>query len=487
MIEKDNPPYAPNLVEAMRSIGYSFETAIADIIDNSIAANANIIEVVSILQSKGSFISIKDDGIGMNSENLFNAMKYGSSNPNNQRSEKDMGRFGLGLKSASLSQCRKLTVISNNGEGLCAYIWDIDYIIKTGSWSLQELEQEEIIEILKRLELSLSSSGTIVIWEKFDKHENSSIDINEHIKELLVNSIDHLSLIYHRLLNKSLQILVNGNEIIAKDPFLENHKSTQLKREQKIIIDNKEIIIKPYILPHINKLSDKDIIKIGGKESLRSEQGFYIYRNKRLILWGTWFRLVHKNELSKLARVRVDIPNDMDYLWDIDIKKSKVSLPNKIKINLYNAVLESCDLSEKVHEYKGKKANNDLFIHTWNVIEKRRGEGIGIEINKKNPLIEKFIDSLQANQKKIFELLIQDIESSVPIDYIYSQVAKGNSTEIELDKNEKEEKLKEIEMLIDCYVKTGLEKNECIDILLRNERYANDIYLKKRLKEMRET
>lgn len=486
MIEKGNPPYAPNLIESMRSIGYSFETAVADIVDNSIAANAHNIDIISICRNKKSFVAILDDGKGMNENELFLAMKYGSYNPNEARKENDMGRFGLGLKSASLSQCRKLTVLSKLNSKIYGYVWDLDFIIQRGDWILQELEREEIDNIVKNIEVTISNSGTLVLWENFDRINHTASNFNEYLKELLASTMDHFSLIYHRLLNKKINVRINGNEVIPRDPFLEYHKATQLKREQKINIDGKEILVKPYILPHINKLSSEDIKKIGGKESLRTEQGFYIYRNKRLIIYGTWFRLSTKNELTKLARVRVDIPNDMDYLWDIDIKKSKASLPDKIKVNLYNAVLKSCGISERVHEYKGKKIFNTEYIRNWNVIEKRKGEGLGLEINLENPLIKAFTDSLSKSQRNIFFSLISNIEESIPIDYIYSSVAKGAYTDITYTQNEKDEILEDVRRKLLDYKELGCEVNDLIDILMCTEKFAKDKYMLKKLSDMKE-
>jgi hypothetical protein len=324
-----------------------------------------------------------------------------------------------------------------------------------------------------------------VLWEHFDRILKSSNNMDTYLQELLVKSIDHFSLIYHRLIGSKLKIYVNGFEVIPSDPFLESNKSTQLKREQRIMIDNNVITVKPYILPHVNKLSTDDIKKVGGKESLRNNQGFYIYRNKRLIIWGTWFRLGNKEELFKLARVKVDVPNSLDYLWDIDIKKSKAVLPEKIKTNLYNAVLESCEISENVHIYKGKKVNNQNYQHMWNVIEKRK-ESLTLEINTDNPLVTKFVDTLDENQKKIFKFLINDIENNIPLDYIYSQIAKGKNSNQELSIDEKDIIVENIKNQLNNYENIGITRNELIGILMQQEQYAKDEYILSKLEELRE-
>ncbi len=259
MKEKENPPYAPNLVESMRSIGYSFETALADIVDNSIAAESTKVEILSICRSSSSFLSILDNGNGMDTEELFLAMKYGSYNPNDARKKNDMGIFGLGLKSASLSQCRKLTVISKKNGCINGYRWDLDYIVKKGNWILQELEVGDIEAVFESTGLNIENNGTIVLWENFDRIEHTAPDFDNYLKELLVKAVDHFSLIYHRLIGSKFKIYVNGNEVVPRDPFLENNKATQFKREQIINVDGKKILVKPYILPHLNKLSIEDI------------------------------------------------------------------------------------------------------------------------------------------------------------------------------------------------------------------------------------
>lgn len=484
MKEKVNIPYAPNLIESMRSLGYSFETALADIVDNSIAANATKIDIVSIARDERSFLVVMDNGQGMSNEELFNAMKYGSKNPNESRNTSDMGRFGLGMKSASLSQCRKLTIVSKKNNAFSSYSWDLDYIIEKGEWVVKEYDFHEIKTIYAFDQLEKYQSGTIVLWENFDRISSSSRNMDDYLKRLLERSIDHFSLIYHRLLGKRLVITINGNVLIPRDPFLESNENTQLKREQSIRIGDGVIKIKPYILPHVNKLTQADIIKLGGKESLRTEQGFYIYRNKRLIIWGTWFRLNVKNELFKLARVKVDIPNSMDYLWDIDIKKSRAILPDKLKQNLYNAVITSCELSETVHTYKGRKQVSNEYQHLWNVIDKRGS--LSLEVDLDNLEVRTFLECLDSRQKRAFLSIIDDIQAQVPIDYIYTTIAKGKTTEIKYTNNEKDERLKAIREKLNALEEVGMDRKEFIDYILNTKEIAEDQYLKERIEMMRD-
>ena len=328
MFNKESIPFAPALIESMRSLGYSFESAIADLIDNSISANADKIEIF-MNPSDDPYVIIFDNGCGMDEYEIEEAMRYGSKNPLDKRSKNDLGRFGLGLKSASLSQCRKLVVASKRMGKISAYSWDLDYVIDTGSWVVIGYEKEELNQFPQINMLDNVESGTYVLLQKFDRIEESTNNLEKTMIKHMDSTIDHLSLVFHRFLDEGIDIYVNNQKIDGRDPFLKNHKKTQLKRTQTFSIDGEKISIKPYILPHINYLTQKDLQKVGGKDQLRNEQGFYVYRNKRLIIWGTWFRLERKDELSKLARIMVDIPNSLDYMWSIDIKKSSANLPDR--------------------------------------------------------------------------------------------------------------------------------------------------------------
>lgn len=129
---REMPPFAPVLMESTRAIGYSLEAAIADIIDNSIAAKAGKVKLF-FFPIDDAYLCILDDGIGMNNTQIDAAMQYGSQSPSDIRDASDLGRYGLGLKTASLSQCRVLTVVSKQGNIIIGRRWDLDYVIKTGA------------------------------------------------------------------------------------------------------------------------------------------------------------------------------------------------------------------------------------------------------------------------------------------------------------------------------------------------------------------
>ena len=334
MKTKSLPPYAPTLIESTRAIGYSLEAAVADIIDNSIAANAKNVDIY-FFPIDGAYIAILDNGKGMAEEEIDIAMQYGSKNPTEERDKKDLGRFGLGLKTASLSQCRCLTVISKQGDNLEGRQWDIDHVTEVGDWSLNILDEEDIQQIPQFDELIKNESGTLVVWQKLDRLKAGEINFELSLGRKIDRVRDHLSLVYHRYLAgesgiTKLKLSINGEKIKGIDPFL-TEKSVQAMDDETLVIQGNKILVRPYILPHISKLTSDEIKMLGGKDGLRKQQGFYVYRNKRLLVWGTWFRMMRQGDLSKLARIRVDIPNTLDDLWTLDIKKSSALPPAEVR------------------------------------------------------------------------------------------------------------------------------------------------------------
>lgn len=433
-------PNAPILIESTRSIGYSFETALADIIDNSLAKRAKRVDV--FFESQGDpYVAVVDDGEGMLPEELFNAMRYGSKSSLDERDITDLGRFGLGMKTASLSQCRKLTVFTKKENHLVGAKWDLDYVLKKNSWMLQTIDENESKENKFASLLSNKSSGTVVVWEDFDRIKNSTTYFSKTFDKKVEIAREHISLVFHRFMSEELaqnriHIFFNNDELSPIDPFLLNNPATQPLSEQTLIIEGKQIKVKPFILPYTSKLNAKDKKMLGDLSDLRRTQGFYVYRNKRLIIWGTWFKLIKSFELNKLARVRVDIPNSLDSIWDIDIKKSSASLPDSIKKNLVNIVLNTVGKSENVYKYRGRKVNSDEMIHIWNVINNR--EKYTYRINKNLPIYKSIIDKLDEEGEQYLNSFIEMIENSFPVEDIYYRMGKN---EINIDDNEDFEKV----------------------------------------------
>lgn len=416
----DMPPYAPQLMESTRAIGYSIEAAIADIIDNSIAANAGKIDI-DFFPVGEAYISILDDGIGMTENELIAAMRYGSNDPLAQREEADLGRYGLGLKTASLSQCRILTVISKKAGKLSCAQWNLDHIKKTKSWSLIILEQEEILKYPGYNKLMSYQNGTLVIWQDLDKFSVGDIDISDAFSRKMEIIRDHLSLVFHRYLSgepglKKLNIRMNERNIEPQDPFLVK-KSTQLMDDETIVVRGYKVKVRPYILPHVSKLTQIELKNLGGKDGLRKQQGFYVYRNKRLLVWGTWFRLMRQGEMSKLARVQVDIPNTLDDLWTLDIKKSIATPPEEVRRNLAIVIDKIAEGSRRTWTYRGKKETDDRIIHLWDRLKMRDG-GVCYEVNIDHPIIATLIMEYPEIKSKL-KMILKQISLALPLNALY--------------------------------------------------------------------
>ena len=462
-------PNASSLIESMRSIGYSFETAIADIIDNSISGDAKQVDIFLNSSDGQPYIQIIDNGFGMNNEELIEAMRLGSKNPTEERLKSDLGRFGLGLKSASFSQCRVLTVISKKDKQINGYQWDLDLVQRTDKFSIRKLRKNEIEEISNINILYQFSHGTIVQWQNFDRISSASQNLEDELDELMNNTIDHIGLIFHRFIEDNLSIRVNHEAIYPKDPFLRNHAGTQELQRKKIKIEEEYIYLYPFVLPHYSKLTNEDKRKSGKIKEQYKAQGLYLYRNKRLIVWGNYLGLSRRSELGKNARIRVDIPNTLDYIWEIDVKKSSATVPSIIKKNLLSVISDGEIISKKVNTFKGKKEFR-IDKPLWQYHSSREEE-FYFSINQENELYKQFVKLLDENQRKIFAVFLRSLEDNIPTQAIYSQISDGKKLQVTEDTELTilfHEQLKVMKSL------SGININSWLKAVILEEPYASN-------------
>ena len=418
------PPSASSLSESMRDLGYSLETAIADIVDNSITAEATEIEIYCDLGRDNPALVIIDNGYGMSYEDLLKAMKHGSLSPKEERSPMDLGRFGLGLKTASFSQCRCLTVASSRNSCCVAAEWDLDLVSMEDDWILSVLDEHEIRQ-LPYMEL-LPETGTVVAWRRLDRlfedHQGAKRD--EIVNEKLDLVEKHLALVFHRFLagelskRKKIIIKINGHEIEPFDPFCRKKKATRVLPEEKVTVKGKDIRIQPYILPHHSKLSAAEYDYYQDRSDFISNQGSYIYRNGRLMAWGDWFRLVPKGEATKLARVQIDFTNALDQEWSIDIKKSKAKPPHEVRERIKQIISKIAEGSMQIHRGRGRKLFEETRAPVW---ERYADRGyVQYELNKKHPLLTMLEKSLTEKQIRKLSIYLSSVTSSLPVEMIYS-------------------------------------------------------------------
>lgn len=415
-------------MESTRSIGYSLNSAIADIVDNSIAAEAENVWI-QFPDKEFKYLTITDDGTGMTESSLLQAMRYGSLPVGLSRKNSDLGRFGLGLKMASLSQCRCLTLITKPADGKVSIArWDLDEIGKDpAAWKILLLDPADLSEDFLNSEtwerFQSLSCGTVVIWSKFDLMMRNCPDQwdSDELNRMLVEAIDHLRLVFHRYLegdekHDPLVIACNGRKLTPRDPFLKT-KSSRPQGEDCFQLAGSTIRMQPWLLPFPKNLSRNELQELG---DLQQNQGFYIYRNRRLVIWGTWFRIIRKSELSRLLRIQVDIPNspEIDRLWALDVKKSTVRIPEVLRDKLANQVSRLGVIGTRTwrRPYE-EKLHDSLWQRTTD-----KDRNVTYTLNFEHPLIKSMLW-----QQKGLKTLLHLIEKTLPVSYIYSDMADDRS------------------------------------------------------------
>lgn len=330
-------PGAKRLIEGYRGLEYNFETAVADLIDNSISARAKNIHVELRLKSKGnpSVVVISDDGSGMDKKMLVEAMRYGSKK---DYSSKDLGKFGLGLKTASLNQTELLTVITKKSKSLSALIaqWDIEYVTKKNEWGLKILTKSDLDKWINELQkIYLKQKGTLVVWKnpevfKYLKSDAELDDIHERLEK-------HLSMVFCIFLKQKRNIFINGSKIAPWDPFCLKEKTRKLRSVSFTCLTDKgkkhKIEVTPYILPTEKEFSSREAWdEASGPKKWNRQQGLYFFRNKRLLQAGGWSNIRgNLEEHQKLLRIKVHFPNELDGSFGLNITKMRAIIPAGIK------------------------------------------------------------------------------------------------------------------------------------------------------------
>ncbi|MDR1554287.1 MAG: ATP-binding protein [Prevotellaceae bacterium] len=423
-------PCASSMILTFRAIGYNLETAVADVIDNSISANAKNIWFSSEWNGGNSVITILDDGCGMNNEELVQAMKPGAKNPMDKRPEKDLGRFGLGLKTASFSQCQKLIVVSKKaGFAPIYWIWDLNYVNKTNKWELIRYPiADDFLHALDKLE-----SGTLVIWTDLDRIiPPDTLQSNEIVKDKFLAQMakvkQHLAMTFHRFIEeKSVKLFCWGHEVKPWNPFVTTKSQTQLFSDDYL---DSHTFVKGYVLPHKSYFTKEEHLDAGGIKGWVAQQGFYVYRSKRLLLAGDWLGLFRKEVHYQLARIQIDLPNQSDNEWLIDIKKSTARLPFEIQERIKSYASTVRKKAEEVFRHRGKlyKIRNGQEFHLlWQ--PKKQGTKILFEVNRNHLLVKELVEMAKTKPERAIESLFRLIEETIPTKSIFIKESEGEIAE----------------------------------------------------------
>lgn len=430
------PPRAVAMIEALRGLGYSTATALADIIDNSIAAGARTVDLTFDWNSKQSRILIEDDGRGMSAEELDSAMRLGEKNPLDERAENDLGRFGLGLKTASFSQCRRLTVAAVGPDGLQCLRWDLDVLAvsKDNDWQLLEGPDDSAAKLVEDFGAG-SLHGTLVVWEILDRivsdgyREQDFLDLIDRIER-------HLAMVFHRYLEGSrpqLRLRIAGKAVSPWDPFLSGHPAKPWHSPAASFPTMLGVEVECHVLPHKDRLNKKEFEGAQGPDGWTAQQGFYVYRNKRLLVAGSWLGLGKgrgwiKDEAHRLARIRLDIPNSADAAWKIDIRKSTARPPIEIRAWLAKLADETRMRARRAFALRGqvpRTRNGEEVSQVWQ--SQHFSGGMRYRIDTNHPAVRAVLDDARGLAPQVLAML-RVIEETVPVQRIWIDTAENRET-----------------------------------------------------------
>lgn len=419
-----NPEF---LIKSIAEQGYSLETALADLMDNSITANASRIEVLTKIDDEPFTLFLSDNGEGMDKESLFRNMQFPSKSPEELRKSNDLGRFGLGLKTASFSQTRVFTVISRI-KGNTKYhgiTWDVNHLKKTGKWEVIINSEEEISEILNDYQIVSNNHlncsnefipNTIIIWRGLYKFENylDEKTKKDAFKDDITNKTsEYLSIVFHKYMERQLNpvtIRINNTFVVPFNPFPENQKLRALEPLQKEF-GNDIVKIQGFVLPNssIKESKESSNIWTPQNKSLMDMEGLYIYRADRLILFGGWNSIIKKMPRLQLGRLRIDIGNKVDHLFHLNVAKSQISIPHDLKNSFLRAIVDLKTEAQKEyynHELiklpiKPNEHSSELFYKT------ATNKGVLLVINDNFPLLKTLKNSLNNKQKAEFNFILK--------------------------------------------------------------------------------
>ncbi len=416
-------PYAACLVESLRAFSYELPTALADLIDNSITASAKNVWVDFHWDGENSVITVTDDGSGISENSLVSAMRPGSQNPLKIREPHDLGRFGLGLKTASFSQCRRVTVRSVVSGGKPATrCWNLDHIARVNEWQLLRSGDAAAESHFRRLgELP---HGTAVIWQNLDRLVAGQRTESEREQQHFLKRADevrrHLAMVFHQLMAGvgGVKLILNGRHIEAWDPFLATELGTQVLPVTKLKLHGEIVEVEPFVLPHHSKLLKPKHEAAAGPRGWNAHQGFYVYRNHRLLVPGDWLGFGWaKEEHYKLARIRVEVPNALDHDWAIDVTKSRALPPAALRDDLRRIGERTRSDAKRVYSHRGSKLTpkaDQERVLLWEPTAKH--DKMFYRLNRQHPLLKQVLGA--SSNRSALNALLRLVEETVPFPHI---------------------------------------------------------------------
>ncbi|MDN3017173.1 ATP-binding protein [Paenibacillus sp. BSR1-1] len=427
-------PSAAPVIQALRSIGYNSQTAIADIVDNSIDAKTNSINIEFEYDLGNGFIRIEDNGIGMTEEELQKAMTIGSKDPREQRAKEELGRFGMGLKTASFSMGKRLCVITKKDGLVSERCWDLDYVSNKNEWLLYKTIPSEIRDKIGQPE---GNSGTIVFIDKLDRFcgfGTQKVLKQDSYYSKVKRIQKYLEMVFHVKLENGLIMTINGNSLYPWNPFLEGNPRRIEGEEQVIRINKKLVRITPYVLPHPSAFNQVDYKYTGGIKGWNDQQGFYIYRENRMVSFGDWFGMFPKDAASQLVRIKIEFTNDADDDWKIDVKKSTITIPEGAKQDLYGVAKYYRQVSQEIMLYRTKATRTGGKIkgtlNTWELATDDINSAY--VLNRTHPVLNEILKAVDTDVRKKINLYLKLVELGSPNNLLKtSNMAKKDGQQID--------------------------------------------------------
>lgn len=479
-------PNPEHLIKSIAEQGYTLETALADLLDNSISANAQNIEIMSTNLENKLKVFITDNGEGMSEFDLSSNMMFPSKSVDSSRSVTDLGRFGLGMKTASFSQTRKFTVLSRK-KGTVSFsgrTWDVSYLKQCGKWRILVNSESEILELLKAYE-NVSANhlksfenyipNTIIIWDGLYKFENYIDPKNQykHFKEQInTETREYLGIVFHKFMTQqsnSLQIRVNNLRVEAFDPFVAiNGDSARSLGEKEMKFGKDVLKMNAFVLPV--EACENEANWTTEKKNLMDLEGLYIYRGKRIIFFGGWNGIIKKETKLKLARLKIEFENINDDKLQLNVSKSKIEIPYELKIGVLRYLIELREQAKKEYNNRGlKQSKSKTVVSTIDLLTRvPTTKGVFYKINNEFPVLNEINLSLNEIQKKKLQLLLRAINFKI-----------NKQRHAETDYIDYIEKTEPIDInslgdVISKVLKMGVDKKNIFNLILKDLGYSQE-------------